>query len=223
LKCDIEQADHLVLFDSSPLDDERLVTQIKPSGSILANMRGPLPRPKKSEGLSISLVDALEISLKHGLGAIINTAMLGAYGRFSGLVQMDTLFRVMRETLPSSIVRTRCNEDALKAFTRNGGNGASPWRMNSGSLWTARDPLSLFLLESPLSSELECRDRSACLCGKSAPCRFLPHRNQYCGAFGLASQGDWTEPLHLSRRKLSGRLREDLHHPCEAECNRETR
>jgi 2-oxoacid:acceptor oxidoreductase gamma subunit (pyruvate/2-ketoisovalerate family) len=103
LKCDIEQADHLVLFDSSPLDDERLVTQIKPSGSILANIRGPLTRLKKSEGLTISLVDALEISLKHGLGAIINTAMLGAYGRFSGLVQMDTLFRVMRETLPSSI------------------------------------------------------------------------------------------------------------------------
>jgi 2-oxoacid:acceptor oxidoreductase gamma subunit (pyruvate/2-ketoisovalerate family) len=103
LKCDIEQADHLVLFDASFLDDERLISQVKPSGSILANVRGALPQLKRPEGLTISRIDALGISLKHGLGAIVNTAMLGAYGRFSGLVEMDTLIRVMRENLPAAI------------------------------------------------------------------------------------------------------------------------
>lgn len=103
LKCDIEQADHLVLFDSSFMEDEPLISQVKPSGSILANVRGPLTQMKNQEGPAVSKIDALEISLKHELGAIINTAMLGAYARFSKLVGMDTLCHVMREALPTAV------------------------------------------------------------------------------------------------------------------------
>jgi 2-oxoacid:acceptor oxidoreductase gamma subunit (pyruvate/2-ketoisovalerate family) len=114
LKCDIEQADHLVLFDSAFLDDERLTGRIKPSGSVLANITGPMPPAKK--GVVISRIDALEISMKHGLGAIINTAMLGAYAAFSGLVQMDTLIAVMRESLPTAIDRNLAA--AKEAFER---------------------------------------------------------------------------------------------------------
>jgi len=54
-------------------------------------------------GFRLALVDALAISEEMGMGATINTAILGAYARASGAVPMDLLERVIRESVPAKV------------------------------------------------------------------------------------------------------------------------
>jgi len=103
LKCDIDQPDHLVLFDPSFWKDQSIIAQIKPGGSVLVNIGRNGLEGEKPESLTLGSIDALKISLSRGLGAIVNTAVLGAYVRFSGLIRLDTLIRVMRENLPAAV------------------------------------------------------------------------------------------------------------------------
>lgn len=51
----------------------------------------------------IGKMNALEISKKNGLGAIVNTAILGAYVRLSQIIGLDTLLKVMKDTVPAAI------------------------------------------------------------------------------------------------------------------------
>jgi Pyruvate/2-oxoacid:ferredoxin oxidoreductase gamma subunit len=48
-------------------------------------------------------VDALSIAEEVGLGATINTAILGAYAKASGAVPMDVLEKTIRDTVPAKI------------------------------------------------------------------------------------------------------------------------
>jgi Pyruvate/2-oxoacid:ferredoxin oxidoreductase gamma subunit len=51
----------------------------------------------------VASLRGLDISKKHGLGAIVNTAVLGAYVRLSQIVRIETLLKVIRETVPASV------------------------------------------------------------------------------------------------------------------------
>jgi 2-oxoacid:acceptor oxidoreductase gamma subunit (pyruvate/2-ketoisovalerate family) len=102
LKCDIKRPDHLVLFDGSLFNEEEIIAQAKPGGLLLLNMEGNY----QSEALGkykIGKMNALEISKKNGLGAIVNTAILGAYVRLSQIIGLDTLLRVIKDTVPAAI------------------------------------------------------------------------------------------------------------------------
>lgn len=102
LKCDIDHPDHLVLFDGSLFNEEEIIAQVKPGGLLLLNMEGNY----QSEALGkykIGKMNALEISKKNGLGAIVNTAILGAYVRLSQIIGLDTLLKVMKDTVPAAI------------------------------------------------------------------------------------------------------------------------
>jgi Pyruvate/2-oxoacid:ferredoxin oxidoreductase gamma subunit len=48
-------------------------------------------------------VDALAIAEEMGMGATINTAILGAYAKASKAVPMDLLEQVIKETVPAKV------------------------------------------------------------------------------------------------------------------------
>jgi Pyruvate/2-oxoacid:ferredoxin oxidoreductase gamma subunit len=48
-------------------------------------------------------VDALAISESLGMGATINTAILGAYAKASGAVPMEYLEKAIRDTVPAKV------------------------------------------------------------------------------------------------------------------------
>lgn len=102
LKCDIEHPDHLVMFDGALFSPAEIEAQLRPGGTLLFNL-GDEPAPGLSAKYRIGQIDAHRISKKHGLGAIVNTAVLGAYARLSGIVSLDALLKVIENNVPAAI------------------------------------------------------------------------------------------------------------------------
>ncbi len=101
LKCDIECPDHLILFDKSLFNGKEVMEQVKPGGALLLNSEKYFPL-KELETFKIGRIDALDISKKNGLGAIVNTAILGAYVRLTNVIRLETLLKVISETVPAA-------------------------------------------------------------------------------------------------------------------------
>ena len=102
LKCDIEHPDHLVMFDSSLFSPAEIEAQLRPGGTLLFNIAGDL-EPRLSGNYRVGLIDAQKISRNHGLGAIVNTAVLGAYARLSGIVSLDAVLKEIANTVPATV------------------------------------------------------------------------------------------------------------------------
>ena len=76
--------------------------QVKPGGVLLLNMKKNDPLVALNR-YRVGQINALEISKRSGLGAIVNTSILGAYVRLTQMISLDTLLRVIAETVPTAI------------------------------------------------------------------------------------------------------------------------
>ena len=101
LKCDIDHPNHLVLFDKSLFNGKEVIEQVEPGGALLLNSEKDFSW-KELEAFKVGRIDALDISKKNGLGAIVNTAILGAYVRLTNIISLDTLLKVISETVPAA-------------------------------------------------------------------------------------------------------------------------
>lgn len=102
LKCDIDRADHLVVFDDTLFNVKEIDSQVKPKGLLLLNGA----RNCSADLLKtyhVGVVDALAISKRHGLGAIVNTTILGAYVRLTRIIGLETLLKVIQDTVPAAV------------------------------------------------------------------------------------------------------------------------
>jgi pyruvate ferredoxin oxidoreductase gamma subunit len=100
LRCDIERADAILCFDSTLLD-ARLLAAAGPDTLIVVNsaqspehFAGALP------GRRVMPVDGLSISSRHGLGRIVNSALLGAFARAIEAPALEVLARTLSEEAP---------------------------------------------------------------------------------------------------------------------------
>jgi len=103
LKCEIRRPDVMIYMAPDLVDEAEVESQLKPGGLILINnalTTNEFPGLRK---FRLALVDALTISEGLGMGATINTAILGAYARSSGSISMDSLEQAIRETVPAKI------------------------------------------------------------------------------------------------------------------------
>ena len=81
LRCDIERADAILCFDASLLD-ARLLAAARPDTLIVVNtMKTSTELAAALPGYRVIPVDAVAISRRHGLGRIVNSALLGAFAR----------------------------------------------------------------------------------------------------------------------------------------------
>lgn len=102
LKCDIDHPDHLVVFDKALLSEKEILEQVVPGGYVLFNM----DERYQSDALrnyTVGTINALEISKKNGLEAMVNTAILGAYIRLTQIISLHRLVKVIEETVPGAI------------------------------------------------------------------------------------------------------------------------
>jgi pyruvate ferredoxin oxidoreductase gamma subunit len=92
----------LVLFDSAFCDDRTLFDQLKPGGVLMINAdeRCAFDLPGDCK---VGTVEALQISQQHGLGAIVNTAVLGAYVGLTRIVRLESLLKVIGDTVPAAV------------------------------------------------------------------------------------------------------------------------
>jgi pyruvate ferredoxin oxidoreductase gamma subunit len=100
LRCDIERADAILCFDASLLD-ARLLAAAGPDTLIVANsMKTGAEFAAALPGRRVLPVDGIAISRRHGLGRIVNSALLGAFARALEAPDLATLTATIRAQAP---------------------------------------------------------------------------------------------------------------------------
>ncbi|MFH1116398.1 MAG: 2-oxoacid:acceptor oxidoreductase family protein [Pseudomonadota bacterium] len=101
LKCEIKHPNELICFDAGLLNPEELGTSMSPGARILVCADRRTALSGKLQGFTTATVDARSISEELGLGNAINTAMLGAYSRFTAGISLDAVSEAVAEMVPA--------------------------------------------------------------------------------------------------------------------------
>jgi len=100
----IVKPDIVVILDPSLLIND-YVADLREGGVVVVNTRGGPDYIAEKLGLSggkVVTVDATTIAVKHIGRPIVNTAILGALVKGTGIVQLDTLIKLIRERFPGA-------------------------------------------------------------------------------------------------------------------------
>lgn len=116
LRCEITAPDDLIVLDPTLIDAIDVTGGLKPGGGILINSaRSPADYPALLDRFRVATVDAGAIAAARGIGTrsqpIVNTAILGAFARWSGLVSLDALCAAIEEEVPT---RPEANIEAAR-------------------------------------------------------------------------------------------------------------
>ena len=103
LRNQIYQPDHVVVLDASLLQATGVTQGLKPNGTVLINgkLEPACYRNIIGEDFQIFITDAGAIAVEHRLGSpanpIVNTAILGAFSRATGLVSIEAVEKAIDE------------------------------------------------------------------------------------------------------------------------------
>ena len=103
LKCEITAPDQMIYMAPDLVDEKEIRSMLKSGGLLLINNALTDRDFQALRKFRLALVDALSISEALGLGATINTAMLGAYAKASNAVPMDLLEEAIKESVPAKV------------------------------------------------------------------------------------------------------------------------
>jgi 2-oxoacid:acceptor oxidoreductase gamma subunit (pyruvate/2-ketoisovalerate family) len=103
LKCQIKHPDQEIIFDLGLVDEKEITQEIKPEGVVLVNTNREIDSFKELRKFRMALVDAASIGRNAGVGEAFNTALLGAYVRFTHLVRLDTLIEAVKAMVPAKV------------------------------------------------------------------------------------------------------------------------
>lgn len=115
----IYEPDCVVVLDSSLVASCNVTQGLKPGGWIIINSEHPPEKFSFDETIRVATVDANTIALGHGLGTrtapIVNTAIIGALARCTGLVSLSSVKTAIEEVVPESPEKNRAAvEEAYK-------------------------------------------------------------------------------------------------------------
>jgi 2-oxoacid:acceptor oxidoreductase gamma subunit (pyruvate/2-ketoisovalerate family) len=105
LRCEITNPDDLIVLDPTLVQAVDVSSGLRPGGFILLNSeRDPESYRDLVARYRVATVDASGIARKHGLGSrtqpIVNTAILGAFAVFSGMVGLDSICAAITGDVP---------------------------------------------------------------------------------------------------------------------------
>jgi len=106
LRCEVTEPDDLIVLDPTLIEAVDVTAGLRAGGSILINSeRPPEDYEKLLAQFNVATVDASGIATRHGLGSrtnpIVNTAILGAFSTYSGLVTLDAVCAAIDDAVPS--------------------------------------------------------------------------------------------------------------------------
>lgn len=122
LRCQIYTPDHLIVLDESMLKTANITVGLKPQSSVLVNGKSDPVKYQKLIGTEyrIFLVDGTGIALEYGLGnianPIVNTAMLGAFAKASGIVSINSVLMAIKKSI--TIKKESNMQSAQSAYER---------------------------------------------------------------------------------------------------------
>lgn len=105
LRTNVCAPDHVVVLDPTLVDVVDVTKGLKSGGTLLLNTDKPAAAYPALASFSLCTVDAGRIALRRRLGSrthpIVNTAILGALARVTGLVSLDAVCGAIRDEVPS--------------------------------------------------------------------------------------------------------------------------
>ncbi len=118
LRNQVYTPDHIVILDPSLIQFFDVVQGLKEDGIILVNTDKDISTFKFPNQFRPVAINASHIAIAHKLGSItqpiINTAILGALAKVTGLVKIDSLVAAIQEEIP---IKTQANiQAALDAY-----------------------------------------------------------------------------------------------------------
>jgi 2-oxoacid:acceptor oxidoreductase gamma subunit (pyruvate/2-ketoisovalerate family) len=127
LRCEITEPDDLVVLDPTLIGAIDVTAGLKAGGSILINSEKPAAGyPELASRFRVATVDATDIARRHGLGSkvqpIVNTAILGAFAEFTGMVSLESVCAAIAEDVPlkpeANVAAAREAAEAVRAGQR---------------------------------------------------------------------------------------------------------
>ena len=108
----IEQPDIVVVADPSVLEAVDVCAGLKEDGMVIINSKRTAEE-LKLKAKNVFVVNATEIALKHFRKLILNTVMLGAFCKATGLISIDSMKKAISEQLsgklPQKVVDANIN------------------------------------------------------------------------------------------------------------------
>lgn len=103
LRNEIYKPDHLIVLDPTLINNETIFAGLKKGGWILLNTRSQISNLKFSD-YKLAFVDASAIAVRNNLGnatsPIVNTAILGAFAKISGICSIDAVCTAIKKGVP---------------------------------------------------------------------------------------------------------------------------
>ncbi|MGE5169396.1 MAG: 2-oxoacid:acceptor oxidoreductase family protein [Rudaea sp.] len=100
VRCDIERADAILCFDASLLQGKLLAAARAGTQIVVNSSRTRDEFARKYPGYRVIPVDGIAIARRHGLGRIVNSALLGAFACALGAPTLDVLARALVDEAP---------------------------------------------------------------------------------------------------------------------------
>ncbi len=118
LRCEIYEPDHIIVLDHALTETIDITAGLKKGGWIVINSHASPEDFTYSDRFNLAVVDANEIAWRHRLGSratpIVNTAILGAFSKATGLVGLDAVLEAISESVPLNPEGNR--QAAIDAF-----------------------------------------------------------------------------------------------------------
>jgi len=101
LRCDIERADAILCFDASLLEGRLLATAHAGTLIVVNSARSADHYAQALPGYRVIPVDGLAIARRHGLGRIVNSALLGGLARAMAAPPLKVLADTLGDEAPT--------------------------------------------------------------------------------------------------------------------------
>jgi pyruvate ferredoxin oxidoreductase gamma subunit/2-oxoisovalerate ferredoxin oxidoreductase gamma subunit len=118
LRNQIYEPDHIVVLDSTLLETVGITQGLKKNGTVVVNGKQTPSyyRELLGDEYQLYVVDAASVAVKYHLGSpsnpIVNTAILGAFSKATGLVKIESVEQAIEEYVP---VKKEDNKKAARA------------------------------------------------------------------------------------------------------------
>ena len=133
LRCEVTAPDDLIVLDPTLIDAVDVTGGLKDGGGVLINSdQGPEAYAHLSDRYRVATVDASAIAAEHAIGSrtqpIVNTAILGAFATWSGLVSLEAVCEAIRKEVPvrpedNVAAARRAASSVVQSNAHGNGNG----------------------------------------------------------------------------------------------------
>lgn len=105
LRCRIYNPDHIIVLDHTLIGVVDVTEGLKAGGWALVNSDRHVNAVEELKEFNVATVDATRIALRYRLGSraspIVNTSIVGAFAKITGLVGIESVAKAIRDEVPA--------------------------------------------------------------------------------------------------------------------------